>query len=151
MNRAGFEQRLSREWQRAKRYERGLGLLLIDLDDFKHVNDTKGHMAGDRVLRQAAAAICGRIRETDVAARLGGDEFVVLCPETTNAGLETLAIGLEKTLAEHGIEASAGHAQREPVDAQPGELIARADQSMYERKHHRRHPRAERSGVLQPA
>ena len=150
-NRAGFEQRLAKEWARAKRYERGLGLVLIDLDDFKQVNDTQGHMAGDRVLREAAAAICGRIRETDLAARLGGDEFVVLCPETTNAGLETLAIGLERTLAEHGIDGSAGHAQREPLDDQPGELIARADQSMYQRKDRRRQADADRSGQLLPA
>jgi diguanylate cyclase (GGDEF)-like protein len=151
MNRAGFEQRLSKEWQRAKRYERGLGLLLIDLDDFKQVNDTQGHQAGDRVLREAAAAITGRIRETDMSARIGGDEFVVLCPETTNAGLETLAVGLERTLAEHGIGASAGHAQREPVDAEPGELIARADKAMYQRKRQRRHPHAEGPGLLLPA
>ncbi len=150
-NRAGFEQRLAKEWARAKRYERGLGLLLIDLDDFKHVNDTQGHMAGDRVLGEAAAAICGRIRETDLAARLGGDEFVVLCPETTNAGLETLAIGLERALAEHGIGGSVGHAQREPLDDQPSELIARADQSMYQRKGRRRQTDAVRSGQLLPA
>jgi diguanylate cyclase (GGDEF)-like protein len=150
LNRAGFEQRLGKEWQRAKRYERGLGLLLIDLDDFKQVNDTQGHMAGDRILREAAAAISGRIRETDVPGRLGGDEFVVLCPETTDAGLETLAVGLERTLEQHGVQASVGHAQREPVDAQPSELLARADKAMYERKGHRRGRQAEPSGLLQP-
>ena len=151
LNRAGFERRLVKEWQRAKRYERGLGLLLIDLDDFKQVNDTQGHMAGDRMLRETAAAISGRIRETDVAGRLGGDEFVVLCPETTDAGLETLAVGLERTLEQHGVEASVGHAQREPVDAQPSELLARADKAMYERKGLRRSRAAQPSGLLQPA
>jgi diguanylate cyclase (GGDEF)-like protein len=151
LNRAGFEQRLAKEWQRAKRYERGLGLLVIDLDDFKQVNDSEGHMAGDRMLRETAAAISGRIRETDVPGRMGGDEFVVLCPETTGAGLETLAVGLERTLEQHGVQASVGHAQREPVDAQPSELLVRADKSMYERKRHRRSRGLRPSGQLQPA
>ena len=133
-NREGLEQRLEAEWRRAVRYERDLGLLLLDLDGFKEINDTQGHMAGDRVLRQAAAAISGRIRGTDFASRLGGDEFVVLCPETAGRGLQVLADGLEEALLRHRIRASAGFTQREPSDSSPGDLLARADAAMYRRK-----------------
>jgi diguanylate cyclase (GGDEF)-like protein len=133
-NREGLEQRLEAEWRRALRYERDLGLLLLDLDGFKEINDTQGHMAGDRVLREAAAAISGRIRETDFASRFGGDEFVVLCPETGDGGLKALADGLEETLRRHRIGASAGFTQREPSDSSPRDLLARADAAMYRRK-----------------
>ena len=137
-NRHAFEERMEREWTRAKRYERELGLLLIDLDDFKEVNDTRGHLAGDRVLRETAAVLTGRIREVDFAARLGGDEFVVVCPETGQPGLQTLAAGLERALAEHDVSASVGVGQREPADGGSADLISRADTAMYERKRHRR-------------
>jgi diguanylate cyclase (GGDEF)-like protein len=133
-NREGFEQRIESEWRRALRYERDVGLLMLDLDGFKEINDTHGHMEGDRVLKEAAAAISGRIRETDFASRFGGDEFVVLCPETADHGLKTLADGLEETLRRHRIRASAGFSQREPSDSSPDDLIARADAAMYRRK-----------------
>jgi len=133
-NREGLEQRLEAEWRRAVRYDRDLGLLLLDLDGFKEINDTQGHMAGDRILREAAAAISGRIRVTDFASRFGGDEFVVLCPETADGGLKALADGLEETLRRHRIRASAGFTQREPSDSSPHDLVARADAAMYRRK-----------------
>jgi diguanylate cyclase (GGDEF)-like protein len=133
-NREGLEQRLEAEWRRAKRYQRDLGLVMLDLDAFKEINDTQGHMAGDRILKQAAAAIHDRIRESDLACRYGGDEFVVLCPETGDRGLEALADGLEETLASQGIRASAGFGQREPGDSSSRDLLARADAAMYRRK-----------------
>jgi diguanylate cyclase (GGDEF)-like protein len=133
-NRQAFEQELDREWKRATRYEHDLGLLLIDLDGFKEINDTHGHIAGDRVLREAAAAIAGRVRETDFPARLGGDEFVVICPETGEGGMRTVADGLERTLREDQIAASVGFADRKLSDEGPSDLIARADSEMYRRK-----------------
>jgi diguanylate cyclase (GGDEF)-like protein len=133
-NRSGFEDRLRGEWGRAERYGRDLGLLLIDLDGFKEINDTQGHMTGDRVLREAAAAISGRIRETDFASRFGGDEFVVLCPETGERGLASLASGLEAALRRQGIRASIGFSQRMRSDSSSEDLIARADAAMYRRK-----------------
>ncbi len=134
-NREAFERRLEREWARSQRYDRGLGLLLLDLDDFKGINDAHGHLQGDRVLEDTATVIAARIRETDMAARLGGDEFVVLCPETYGEGLETLARSLEARLDEASIEASVGSAEREAGDDGPGDLIARADAEMYRRKY----------------
>ena len=150
-NRLSFEQQLALEWKRAQRYEHSLGLLLIDLDDFKQVNDTRGHAAGDRVLREAAATISGRVRETDVAARIGGDEFVVICPETPQGGLEVLAHKLRQALAEHAIGASVGVAEREAHDVGPQDLLARADEAMYANKRGSRLPAAQRELATAPA
>jgi diguanylate cyclase (GGDEF)-like protein len=134
VNRQGLELELTKEWQRAQRYGNELGILLLDLDNFKHVNDTQGHVVGDRVLREAATVIADRVRETDTPARMGGDEFVVICPETAGDGLHTLATGLSKALESHSIAASVGFAQRESGDASPSDVIARADRSMYGHK-----------------
>jgi diguanylate cyclase (GGDEF)-like protein len=134
-NRLAFQRQLAKEWKRADRYDRPLSMLLLDLDGFKQINDTRGHAAGDEVLRDAAAVIARHIRSSDMAARLGGDEFVVLCPETTAAEAKTLAGSLEKRLREVPIRTSVGFAEREPEDeGVPEYLVARADASMYRRK-----------------
>jgi diguanylate cyclase (GGDEF)-like protein len=133
-NRPAFERRLAKEWRRSERYNRPLGMLLIDLDDFKQVNDTQGHAAGDAVLREVAEAISGRIRVSDMAARLGGDEFVVICPETPLEGLKILASSLEERLQEAAIAISVGFTEREPADKDPDHFIERADAAMYRRK-----------------
>jgi diguanylate cyclase (GGDEF)-like protein len=151
-NRPAFERRLAKEWSRSERYDRPLGMLLIDLDDFKHVNDTQGHAAGDAVLREVAAAISGRIRVSDMAARLGGDEFVVICPETRLAGLEILARSLEELLSEASIATSIGYTEREPADGDPEHFVERADAAMYRRKQSARHNRKRRTpGVAVPS
>lgn len=138
-NRLAFEHRLAIDWERARRYEHPLGLLVIDLDGFKEVNDTYGHPAGDRALRDAGAVIAGHVRHSDMAARLGGDEFVVLSVETLAEGLEVLAARLERALGEQaGVAASVGWAQRDPDDHHATDLIDRADVAMYERKRQRR-------------
>jgi diguanylate cyclase (GGDEF)-like protein len=138
-NRQAFESRLAKEWGRSERYDRNLGLLLLDLDDFKEINDTRGHVHGDRVLQQAAGSIARRIRETDMAARLGGDEFVVLCPETDVKGLEVLSHALEQRLRdEASIQMSVGFTQRAKSDLGPADMVTRADAEMYRRKQVRR-------------
>jgi diguanylate cyclase (GGDEF)-like protein len=133
-NRQAFERRLAKEWKRAERYDRPLGMMLLDLDDFKEINDTQGHAAGDAVLREVAAAISGRVRAPDIAARLGGDEFVVLCCETPLGGVESLARSLEERLRQASIRTSVGFTEREPSDESPDDLVARADAAMYRRK-----------------
>jgi diguanylate cyclase (GGDEF)-like protein len=138
-NRQAFEQRLDREWKRAQRYGRPLGLLLIDLDDFKRINDTRGHAEGDRVLEQVAERIGTSVRETDLAARLSGDEFVVLCPEANRLALERLARSLQGRLEEVGVRMSVGFTEREPADTSPSVLVKRADAAMYRDKR-REHP-----------
>jgi two-component system cell cycle response regulator len=80
-NRQSFDQALEREAARAARYLRPLGLLMIDIDHFKTINDLYGHMAGDEVLRQLASLMARNIRQEDVFARVGGEEFALLVPE----------------------------------------------------------------------
>lgn len=81
-----FTDRLEEEIARAHRYEQPLTLVLIDLDGFKAVNDTLGHVVGDEVLREVAALMQSNIRRIDVLARFGGDEFSLLLPNTNIAG-----------------------------------------------------------------
>ena len=151
-NRPAFERRLTKEWRRSERYDRPLGMLLIDLDNFKEVNDTQGHAAGDAVLREVAAAISGRIRVSDMAARLGGDEFVVICPETPLEGLKILARSLEERLEEASIATSIGFTEREPADEDPEHFVERADAAMYRRKQRtRRHTDARVGRLVSPA
>ncbi|MCR9247144.1 MAG: diguanylate cyclase [bacterium] len=80
-----FRRILDLEWKRAQRHQNPLSLLLIDVDDFKSVNDTTEYEFGDEVLRRVADALKANIRETDFAARFGGDEFCVLLPQTSPA------------------------------------------------------------------
>jgi len=80
-NRRTFEERLTHEFERAKRYGRPMSILMIDVDDFKAINDNYGHPCGDLVLQRIAEVIAGRTRKADIAARYGGEEFVVLLPE----------------------------------------------------------------------
>lgn len=81
-NRKYFENQLSKELQRASRYEHTLSILLIDIDQFKNINDEFGRQTGDHVLEQLSEILKGSVRSVDVVARYGGDEFIVLLPET---------------------------------------------------------------------
>ena len=136
-----FEQALAQETKSAARYGGGGAVLLLDLDHFKAVNDQFGHKAGDDLLKTVAAALRGRIRETDVLARLGGDEFGIILPQVDAEQAEVVADGIVKSLrrqtamlAEHQI----------PVTASVGvalfngltnvEILAAADLAMYEAK-----------------
>jgi diguanylate cyclase (GGDEF)-like protein/PAS domain S-box-containing protein len=94
LNRRGFVRELTHEMAYAHRYGGDGAVLFLDLDDFKSVNDTCGHAAGDEVLSEIARIVGKRLRETDVFARLGGDEFAVLLPHTTPRAAERLAEGL---------------------------------------------------------
>jgi two-component system cell cycle response regulator len=77
-----FQKRLREEWRRAERYANPLSLVMIDLDDFKRVNDTLGHPAGDRCLQELATLILGGARDSDLAARYGGEEFAIVLTHT---------------------------------------------------------------------
>jgi len=76
-----LEDRLSVALEAAKRHSAGLALMMVDIDRFKHINDTRGHHAGDEVLRVTAGRILQAVRKSDTVARMGGDEFVVLLPD----------------------------------------------------------------------
>jgi diguanylate cyclase (GGDEF)-like protein len=99
-NRRYFNEAFEREFNRSLRYRRALSLLLFDIDHFKQVNDTYGHVAGDSVLRQLAMVIRPRLRQQDVLARVGGEEFAVLLPEVDAEGGRLTAEKIRK-LAEN--------------------------------------------------
>jgi diguanylate cyclase (GGDEF)-like protein len=136
-NRLAFEERLSDEWRRARRYGRPLGLLMVDLDELKEINESRGHAEGDRVLREVAGSISGTIRHSDFAARLAGDEFVVLCPETGADNLKQTAAMVWEQLEARGIRTSIGRAELEAEDESPEDLVARADVAMHRHKQRR--------------
>ncbi len=105
-NTRDFHQRLEDECRRAERERAPLGLILIDLDHFKRLNDAHGHPFGDRALRAVAGAIAEAARASDVACRIGGEEFAVLCPHAgldESAGVaERIRAGLERLVIREG-------------------------------------------------
>ena len=132
---------LRRESKRASRSGRPLSLLFMDLDGFKGVNDTHGHLAGSKALVEAGVIIRSSARETDVAARFGGDEFSVILPDTGREGAVSVAerirerINAWEFLASDGLSihltASIGVATLPDVAASAEELLRAADVAMY--------------------
>lgn len=142
-NRHLFQASLAREMKHALRTGRTLGLLFIDLDGFKAINDTHGHDAGDQLLRQVARRISARVRDTDTVARLGGDEFTVILTDVNHPGaVEHLAAGLVSELAQPyelgagqvSISASVGIGLFPDHAASGEELLRKADAAMYAAK-----------------
>ncbi len=135
---------LRRETKRASRSGRPLSMLFIDLDGFKSVNDSHGHLFGSRALVEAAAVVRGSARETDVVARFGGDEFAVVLPDTGGEGAFAVGERIRERIAEHrfladdGLDihltASVGVATLPDVAASPEELMHAVDMAMYEVK-----------------
>jgi diguanylate cyclase (GGDEF)-like protein len=135
---------LRRETKRAARSARPLSLLFIDLDGFKAVNDTHGHLCGSRTLVEVAAVIRGSARETDVVARFGGDEFALVLPDTGCEGGFAVGERVRARIAEHpflageGLDihltASVGVATLPDVASSADELVQAADRAMYQVK-----------------
>jgi diguanylate cyclase (GGDEF)-like protein len=133
-----FTEAASAELSRAARYHRPVSLALVDLDNFKAVNDLHGHPAGDRVLAAVAAHLAATVRGTDLVARLGGDEFAVLCPETGTADMHALLARLSTTV-ECGpalaVSFSIGAVSYDDgVPPSVETMLAGADAAMYARK-----------------
>lgn len=139
LNRRSFDAILEREMARSERFNHPLSLLLIDIDNFKEVNDTYGHVYGDDVLKHIAESIKTQVRDVDFVGRLGGDEFVVLLIETDKhfslqvaerMRLEVSRLASPLQLNPHSI--SIGHAQYagEGLSA----FVQRADQALYKAK-----------------
>lgn len=143
-NRRYFFHRAKTEFARALRYQHPLGLLLLDFDRFKSVNDELGHPFGDAVLRQAGMLVLGTIRTVDIAARYGGEEFVILAPDTPMEGLKVLGERLRVTFEEYTfvhegqsrqVTLSAGGCAVPPYRfADLDEMLRRTDEMMYRAK-----------------
>lgn len=140
-NRRAFEETITDDCARARRFEQPLTLVYIDLDNFKQLNDLAGHGAGDRVLRQLAEAIRHEVRaRVDRGFRVGGDEFVLLLPGSTAALAEavlariTARCRLADTVWAHGpLGISAGIVELESRET-PDTFVRRADAAMYDKK-----------------
>lgn len=142
-NRRYFEEFLVREIARTRRYERPLCLLMIDLDHFKRVNDTYGHLCGDHVLREFASVVSARLRRSEFLARYGGEEFAVTLPETDLRGANIVAESIRLMIEKHGflwegkafqVTVSIGAATLGPDMKSVAELIQKADEELYRAK-----------------
>lgn len=142
-NRRTFRTALDRECARHDRNQAGLGVILLDLDDLKQINDTEGHCMGDSAIITAAHAIQESLRATDVAARIGGDEFAVLLPGAhladTKRVAERIRAAVESQLiAAKPLRVSIGYAAREEGPAHAASLILKADAKLYANKRARK-------------
>ncbi|TSK07042.1 MAG: GGDEF domain-containing protein [Geobacter sp.] len=147
-NRRVLDRRLRDEVMRARRHRLDLGLLMVDLDRFKSVNDTYGHHAGDLALQHVARLLMESLRQTDVVARYGGEEITILLPHTPPAETCDVAERLRRTIAgtpvtitdHHGekteltVTVSIGCAGLLPEHDTVESLLQRADQAMYQAK-----------------
>jgi diguanylate cyclase (GGDEF)-like protein len=125
-NAAALNRTLDRELDRARRFKRPLGLLVLEIREPEH-EDGKLLRARDTTMRQASDAISERIREADTVARLDDDRFAVISPEATAISAATLARALERRLEELRIHARVGIAEREATDTSARDLLARAE------------------------
>lgn len=142
-NRRFFSDRLLQEWASSSRSKRPLSCIMVDVDQFKHINDTYGHDVGDSVLRQVAHAIRQGVRAHDMVARTGGDEFLIMCPDTTleaaMACAERVRVAVEQADAVSGmlhlnVSISLGVATRDGSISDTDTLVKRADQGLYQAK-----------------
>ncbi len=143
-NRRALDEKLAGELDRANRYGAPLACLMLDIDKFKDINDSMGHLFGDHVLRQIAHILRREQRTVDVVARYGGEEFVVLLPETGPEGARTFAERVLKRVASHEfgeqgrpvhVTLSIGVACYPLAGVTEGEELLRvADQNLYRAK-----------------
>jgi diguanylate cyclase (GGDEF)-like protein len=143
LNRRGFERSFAIEQNRAGRSGQPLGLLLIDIDNFKPINDAHGHHAGDQVIMAVASRLTGLLRSYDICARWGGDEFLVLLGDAGLEALEAVSAKIIAALREHPVTLEQGVSRTVAVSigaclARPGDTLAaavsHADAALYEAK-----------------
>ncbi len=142
-NRRHLEETLEIEFKRAKRYEKELSIMIIDLDHFKNINDTYGHMAGDEVLRQISSRIKNSQRETDFVGRYGGEEIVVILPETDLQTSINIADDIRKIVEQEPVEfenqtikvtTSIGVSNLRNEHKSYASIFAEADEALYSAK-----------------
>ncbi len=139
--RAVFDQMIELEFSRAQRTGSSLGVMMLDLDHFKAVNDALGHLEGDKALARVGRVIRASVRGSDTAARYGGEEFVVLVGSTSPAGLHVLAERIRKRIKQVGLATdpvpytvSIGCAWILPEDKEAMQVVKRADVALYRAK-----------------
>jgi diguanylate cyclase (GGDEF)-like protein len=143
LNRRSFEEGFALEWERLRRGGPGFAVLALDLDHFKRINDTHGHLVGDMALTQTAQRLRQVARQMDILARTGGEEFVVLVPHADRAGALAAAERLRLAVSTAPFDAprgalpvtlSVGVALAQGDEADPRAVLQRADQALYEAK-----------------
>ena len=147
LNRRRFLEQADKEFLRSQRYQHELSAVMLDIDHFKAINDTRGHFVGDQVLIALSRAAENLLRGTDILGRWGGEEFVFLMPETPLAGAAILAERLREVLARLAVDTtagtlhftvSAGVAAHDAADADITDILQRADSALYAAKQHGR-------------
>ncbi len=142
-NRKHWEECLAKEYSRARRFDHDLALIMFDLDNFKRLNDTYGHLGGDQVLIESATRIKQMLRLCDIFGRYGGEEFAVILPETSLDGARELAEKIRKFIESSVIEfngdeikitVSIGVSILAASDTRYEDLIARSDEALYDAK-----------------
>ncbi|MBI3811587.1 MAG: diguanylate cyclase [Nitrospirae bacterium] len=145
-NHRHFRQQLAIEISRAERYHRSLSLMMIDIDYFKHYNDTNGHLKGNEVLKEMGRLLKEMSREVDIVARYGGEEFSIVMPETNRRKARAISERLRKRIESHKFEnarkqpdkrltISIGLASYPENAGTAFEVIEQADKALYEAKH----------------
>ena len=132
-NRRAWEQLVSAEEERCKRYGHPAAVFFIDLNDLKRVNDNLGHDEGDKLIQQAANVLRDTVRSNDIVARLGGDEFVILTVENDESDVEILLSRIVGAFANVQMSAAIGFAMRHPTQGLFN-AAAEADKKMFENK-----------------
>lgn len=142
-NRRVIDERLEEELDRSRRYRTHLALILVDIDNFKSVNDRHGHQCGDDVLRAVAPALAGSLRELDLAGRFGGEEFAIVLPGTSVTSARRIAEQIRRALAKVTVTAPDGEpisvtasfgAAEFPVNGSVAALVEAADRALYKAK-----------------
>ena len=142
LNHRTFYERLAAEVDRVVRYDRPLSLIIVDIDDFKAVNDTYGHPVGDKTLATVGKALRGEMRSADVVGRIGGDEFGVILADTRIDGAEIHARRISRSVEQHSaptVTLSIGMASLEHTNPSSIQLFKDADQALYHVKRTGRH------------
>ena len=142
-NRGVFDREFQREFDRCRRYGRPFSLVLVDLDNFKLINDRHGHPMGDRALQEVSRTLRNTVRETDTVARYGGEEFAIILPETPTEGAEFTGERIRAAIARTSMQvdgaplavtASVGVACIDPYHTDSAAMLAAVDRALYRAK-----------------